>query len=123
MSIFSGMGMRITRADGTGKMPWSPTVVNIQRQKARRGKRALTIMIILALVACFACSGYWAVMQMGKKKPPAASIPTPVPTQITVKNTPVPMPTIHATPTARWTPMPGYGDWIKFRVEPIGGAK
>lgn len=113
MGVFNGYGMRITRADGTGKMPWSPTVVNIQRQKARRGKRALIISVVLALVVCFGCSVVWMVMQPGKAKPQ----PSVAPTTIQLTSTPV---ATRITPSVKWTPMPGYSGMVQFRVEPIG---
>lgn len=116
MGVFSGWGMKITRADGTGRMPWSPTVVNIHRQKARRGKRALIIFIVVALVACFICSTVWTVTQIGKPKPKPQAV---APTVAAPTFTPVATRIVLPSPTPRWTPMPGYGDWIKFRMEPI----
>jgi len=109
--------MQIIRAERDGR-PWSPTVVNIQRMRKQRSRRAWLTLVILAAIAICACGGCYAatrVWQSNKAKPTAAPVVMPAP--IVIVATPVPLP---MQPGAiRMTPMPGYGDMVQFRIDPI----
>jgi hypothetical protein len=109
--------MKITRADGTGKMPWSPTVANIYRQRSRRRKHWLLIGAIVMLVVCVICG-----VSVKLYKPKSArATPTPV-----IKSTMPPpaaaIPTPPPTSAPKWTPV-GDNPLIGFRVEPYSNAR
>ena len=106
--------MQIIRAERDGR-PWSPTVVNIQRMRKQRSRKAFITLAILAAIAVCACGGCYAatrVWQSNKVKPTAAPVAAPAP--IVATYTPFPKPT-----SIRMTPMPGYGDMVRFSIEPI----
>jgi hypothetical protein len=106
--------MQIIRAERDGR-PWSPTVVNIQRMRKQRSRKAFLTLAILVAIAVCACGGCYAatrVWQSNKAKPTAAPIAAPA--TIVATYTPLPKPT-----PIRMTPMPGYGDMVQFRIEPI----
>jgi hypothetical protein len=109
--------MQIIRAERDGR-PWSPTVVNIQRMRKQRSRKAwLTLAILVAIAVC-ACSGCYAatrVWQSNKAKPTAAPVAAPI--VATIAATPVPHPTQPAA--IKMTPMPGYGGMVQFNIEPI----
>jgi hypothetical protein len=112
--------MKITRADGTGKMPWSPTVANIYRQRSRRRKHWLIIGAIVMLVVCVICG-----VSVKLYKPKSARA-TPMPV-IKLSATPAAAapavaPTSAPTPAAKWTPV-GDNPLIGFRVEPYSNAR
>lgn len=108
MSIFGGM--RITRASGDGRMPWSPTVVNIQRMKTRRRKRTY---IIIALVAMLLLCGICGCSFKAFYNPKAAQAKNQTP--VTVTTTPVPT---RIVPTPICTPLPG-NPLVCIRMEPL----
>jgi hypothetical protein len=104
--------MDIIRPDPDGKPPWSPTVVNIMRARAKKRKRSQAFLLIAALAVCmFVCVITGA--QINKPKAKAASIPTPAATA-TVRG----VATIVVTPRAGWTPMPG-NPLIGYRIEAL----
>lgn len=103
-------GMRITRANGDGRMPWSPTVVNIQRMKTRRRKRTYIIMaLVVMLLLCGICGCSFKTFY--KPKAVQAQNPTPVPATV------APIPT-RIVPTPLCTPLPG-NPLVCIRVEPL----
>ena len=106
--------MQIIRAKNDGR-PWSPTVVNIQRMRKQRSRKAFLTLAILAAIAVCACGGCYAatrVWQSNKVKPTAAA-----PIVATISATPVPLPT---QPVAiMMTPMPNYGGMVQFNVQPL----
>jgi hypothetical protein len=108
MSIFNGM--RITRASGDGRMPWSPTVVNIQRMKTRRRKRTY---IIIALVTMLLLCGICGCSFKAFYKPKAAQVQSPPPVAATV----APVQT-RIVPAPACTPLPG-NPLVCIRVEPL----
>jgi hypothetical protein len=103
--------MDIIRPDQDGKPPWSPTVVNIMRGRAKKRKRAQLYLIVALLAASFGCIIIGA--QINKPKVKVAAIPTPIVTE-TVRA----MATIVVTPRAGWTPMPG-NPLIGYRIEAL----
>jgi hypothetical protein len=107
--------MQIIRAERDGR-PWSPTVVNIQRMRKQRSRKAWLMLAILAAIAICACGGCYAatrVWQSNKSKPTAAPVAAPV----LIVATPVPLPTQPAV--IRMTPMPDYGGMVQFNVQPL----
>ena len=106
--------MQIIRAERDGR-PWSPTVVNIQRMRKQRSRKAFLTLAILAAIAVCACGGCYAatrVWQSNKAKPTSA--PVAAPATIVATYTPFPKPT-----SIRMTPMPGYGDMVQFSTQPL----
>jgi hypothetical protein len=104
--------MDIIRPDPDGKPPWSPTVVNIMRARAKKRKRAQALLVVGALAVCmFVCVITGA--QINKPKAKAASIPTPIATAAVGATT-----TIVVTPRAGWTPMPD-NPLIGYRIEAL----
>jgi hypothetical protein len=109
--------MQIIRAERDGR-PWSPTVVNIQRMRKQRSRKAFITLAILAAIAVCACGGCYAatrVWQSNKVKPTAAPVAAPI--VATIVATPVTLPTRPAT--IRMTPMPDYGGMVQFNVQPL----
>ena len=109
--------MQIIRAERDGR-PWSPTVVNIQRMRKQRSRKAFITLAILAAIAICACGGCFAatrVWQSNKAKPTAAPVAAPI--VATIVATPVPLPTQPAA--IRMTPMPGYGGMVQFNLQPL----
>jgi len=103
--------MDIIRPDQDGKMPWSPTVVNVMRQRRKKRKRALVVCTIVLLAISFSCIIVgW---KINKPKAKAVAIPTPITTS-TVRA----MATIVVTPRAGWTPLPG-NPLIGYRIETL----
>lgn len=86
MGLFGG-GPRISPARDDGKMPWSPTVVNINRRQGRGGRRNLIIAVVIGTLLCCVCSTafYYTYGQKYTTPPgatptrPAASAPTRTP--------------------------------------------
>jgi len=104
--------MDIIRPDPDGKPPWSPTVVNVMRARAKKRKRAQAFLVIGALAVCmFVCVITGA--QINKPRAKVASIPTPEATAAVMATT-----TIVVTPRAGWTPMPG-NPLIGYRIEAL----
>jgi len=106
--------MQIIRAERDGR-PWSPTVVNIQRMRKQRSRKAWLTLVILAAIAVCACGGCYAatrVWQSNKAKPTAAA-----PVAAPIVATSVPFPTKPAT--IRMTSIPGYGDMVQFSMQPL----
>lgn len=101
--------MDIIKPDQDGKPPWSPTVVNIMRGRAKKRKRALVVWIVALLVISFSCIVLGA--QINKPKEKAASAPTATATVIV-------RPTIVVAPRAGWTPVPG-NPLIGYRIEAL----
>ena len=109
--------MQIIRAERDGR-PWSPTVVNIQRMRKQRSRKAFITLAILAAIAVCACGGCYAatrVWQSNKVKPTAAAAPVAAPAPIVA--TPVPIPTQPGV--IMMTPMPNYGGMVQFNVQPL----
>jgi len=109
--------MQIIRAERDGR-PWSPTVVNIQRMRKQRSRKAWLTLVILAAIAVCACGGCYAatrVWQSNRAKPTVAPVVAPI--IATIVATPVPLPTQPVT--IRMTPMPGYGDMVQFGIQPL----
>ena len=107
--------MQIIRATNDGR-PWSPTVVNIQRMRKQRSRKAFLTLAILAAIAVCACGGCYAatrIWQSNKVKPTAAPVAAPA----LIVATPVPLPTKPAS--IRMTPMPDYGGMVQFNVQPL----
>jgi hypothetical protein len=101
--------MRITRASGDGRMPWSPTVVNIQRMKTRRRKRTYIIFaLVIMLLLCGVCG---CAVKFYKPKAAQAQNPPPIPP------TAAPIPAT-AVPAPVCTPLPG-NPLVCIRVEPL----
>lgn len=108
MSIFGGM--RITRANGDGRMPWSPTVVNIERMKTRRRKRTYIIVaLIVMLMLCGICGCSFKTFY--KPKAVQAQPQAPIPPTV------APQPAT-AVPAIVCTPLPG-NPLVCIRVEPL----
>jgi len=104
--------MQIIRAERDGR-PWSPTVVNIQRMRKQRSRKAFLTLAILAAIAVCACGGCYAstrIWKSNKVKPTVAPVAAP----IVATYTPFPKPT-----AIRMTPMPGYGDMVQFSMQPL----
>jgi hypothetical protein len=105
--------MQIIRAKNDGR-PWSPTVVNIQRMRKQRSRKAFLTLAILAAIAVCACGGCFAatrIWQSNKAKSTAAPVAAPIVATFT------PLPT---QPTMiRMTPMPGYGGMVQFNLQPL----
>jgi hypothetical protein len=109
--------MQIIRAERDGR-PWSPTVVNIQRMRKQRSRKALITLAILAAIAVCVCGGCYAstrIWQSNKSQPTTAPVAAPAP----IVATPIPLPT---RPGAiRMTPVPG-NPWVQFSVQPLTGT-
>jgi len=103
--------MDIIRPDQDGKPPWSPTVVNIMRGRAKKKKRTMVVFLIALLVISFACIILGA--QINKPKGKAAAIPTPIATMTVRARTPIAI-----RPRAGWTPMPG-NPLIGYRLDAL----
>jgi len=95
-----GIGPQVVHARPDGAMPWSQTVVNINRQKRKRSRRAILLIVGLVLaVSCFACSMYAWNASSTRKVNEVSSKNQPTPTRI--------QPTSLApSPTARMLPPP-----------------
>jgi hypothetical protein len=93
-----GLKPVIKRVVDTEQVPWSPTVVNINRMRAKAKKRKYIIIgaIIAMLVLCVACGAVSKVYtsQRAVAKPAGAAAP-----QLDMKRTP--------TPPPGWTVVPG----------------
>jgi hypothetical protein len=102
--------MQVMRPDPNGRPPWSPTVVNVMRQRARNRRRAQIILLIVALAGllfvCVACGSTTAKFKP-TAKPAATSAPTPTPTAQFV-----------VVPVPGWTPIPGNA-LVGYRIEPL----
>jgi hypothetical protein len=100
MDIKKLLGLKpvIKRVVDTEHVPWSPTVVNINRMRAKAKKRKYLIIgaIIAALVLCVACGAISKVYTSQRTTPKAANAPAP---QLDMKRTP--------TPPPGWTVVPG----------------
>lgn len=103
--------MDIIKPDQDGKPPWSPTVVNVMRGRAKKRKRSIVVLIMALLALSFGCIVCGA--QINKPKAKAAPVPTPIATEA-VKA----MATISVAPRAGWTPVPG-NPLIGYRIEPL----
>lgn len=112
LSNLLGIGPKVVRARPDGAMPWSQTVVNINRQKRKRNRRMLLLVVFMITAGmCLACSLYaWTVTQ-GKKAVSVSSRPTqtlpptprPTPTSLVI---PTPTPRKHYGPTQTPQPRP-----------------
>lgn len=102
LGLFGLGGPKIEAARQDGKMPWSTTVVNINRQRNKRANRIkLLVVAVICLGACFACSMY-AWLNSNQKpmavsaNPTATRLPQPTATRLPPTHTPQP-----PTPTAQ----------------------
>ena len=118
MAFLFGNRMHVTRASGDGRN-WSPTVVNIERMKGRRRRKAIVIGIVILLVLCFICSAGWTLTQ-GKvttkptitpTAPPAAKIAAPT-APAAIQPTPTPILARGMTPIQD-NPM------VLYRLDPL----
>jgi hypothetical protein len=113
--------MQIIRAERDGR-PWSPTVVNIQRMRKQRSRKAFITLAILAAIAVCACGGCFAatrVWQSNKTKPPVVTGPVTAPVAAPIVKTSVPLPTQPAA--IKMTPVPG-NPWVQFSMQPLTGT-
>jgi hypothetical protein len=94
--------MRITRADGTGAMPWSPTVKGVLKRRNVRNKRTIITICIVVLIVMFVCSSCWVLSRGGAAKKVSA-------TAVQTSN-------ILPTPAPGWTPVPG-NPFVSFKFE------
>jgi len=114
MDIKKLLGLKpvIKRVVDTEHVPWSPTVVNINRMrnKAKKRKHLIIGAIVVMLVLCVAC-GAISKVYTSQRQPKAAAAPAP---QLDMKRTP--------TPPPGWTVVPGAPgvsfQWATFTPEP-----
>jgi hypothetical protein len=108
------MPMKITKANEDGKMPWSTTVVNVERRKTKKRRMGLTIGVLAAVFivsgSCLACGALGLIKPAPARA--ATTIQTPAPTAtrgVGVLLTPV--------PTARpgWTQQ----GLVQYKVVPL----
>jgi hypothetical protein len=103
-------GPKITEAPLDGKMPWSTTVVNVNRMRARRRHRLVLLGVALgvSILLCFACGlgakiyidGHNAALKPTARPITTAPTTAPKPTMIAPKQTAIkPSPTPKPTAT------------------------
>lgn len=78
-----GIGPKILPARPDGALPWSQTVVNINRQKRKRSKRTILLLVFMVSAgACMACSLYAWNVSSTKRAGTVSARYTPTPTRI-----------------------------------------
>jgi len=96
-------GPIITKARDDGKMPWSPTVVNINRMRNRRRQRSMLILAVIGVLLCCACSyGFYLFAQRYTIQP--GTVPQSAPIRVNPTSSPEPL----------WTPISESGIYVKI---------
>ncbi len=109
--------MQIIKPSPDGKPPWSPTVVNVMRAKARSRKRATRWLMIFSIGAlafgCIVCGTFINKPKQVRSAPPVSAATATVTIPAGTPSTTV---TLIVRPG--WTPVPG-NPLIGYRVEPV----
>jgi hypothetical protein len=108
------MPMKITKANEDGKMPWSTTVVNVERRKTKKRRLGMAFGILVAVFvlcgSCLACGALGLIKPAPARA--ATTIQTPAPTPTLVVGT-----VLTPVPTARpgWTQQ----GLVQYKVVPL----
>jgi hypothetical protein len=102
--------MDIIKPDQDGKPPWSPTVVNVMRGRAKKRKRSMVVLIMALLALSFGCIICGTQINKPKAAHTSKILPTPTITQEIITAT------IRIKPS--WTPVPG-NPLVGYRIEAL----